>query len=197
MYTTYKNSTVKSPYQPSIKKDVFNVNNKNHPVKELIQKYTGVYNLTATFEQDLETTQKLSHFSGVVAFICTIRKNGQVVGIGRSHNILSSSNKFLEKVINASFSYSFIDAISKTTRAMDTFLTDKNIPPQEETTTPNSNYVVKELLESDGRISDKQRSYLEELIKVNLDGEERESMMNQLDDMSRQEASQMIKNFKS
>lgn len=195
MNTIYK-TKVASPYQPPVKRDVFNVSNKNHPIKELIQKYTGIYNLTATFEEDKETAQKLSHFSGVVAFICTIRKNGQVVGIGRSHNILSPNNKFLGKVINASFSYSFIDAISKTTRAMDTFLVDQNIPTQSVVATTDSNYVSKDSYESE-MITEKQRSYLLELVNTSsiISDEEKNHWSSTVDDLTKDEASNAIKSF--
>lgn len=198
MNTKYQNR-VKSPYQPTIKRDVYDVSNKNHPVREVINKCIGNYNIIASFEEDRETVAKLKNPS-IVAFTCTIKRDGNVIGIGRGHSALSPVNKYIEKTVHTAFNYSLIDAISKTTRIIDALHTDK-------TEMSSTSHDVKELesnnytaIETCGAemITDKQRNYLLELINVNVsDSEERDRWSSQISEFTKEEASEAIQTFKS
>lgn len=197
MNTKYQQQ-VKSPYQTTTaRREVFDVTNKNHPVREIIGRYTNSsINLTLSFEEDKETVAKLKNDS-IVAFTCVIRKGDRILGIGRGHSSLSPVNKYLERTVYTALNYSMIDSLSKATRVLDAFHIGQDLPLQSVVEpVVSKGYEMKDSY-NENAISDKQRFYLEELIKVNLDGEERESAMKQLDDMSRQEASQMIQDFKS
>lgn len=197
MNTKYQ-QRVKSPYQTAtVKREVFDVTNKNHPVRDIINRYTNSsINLSLSFEEDIETVAKLKNDS-IVAFTCVIRKGDKILGIGRGHSSLSPVNKYLERTVFTALNYSMIDSLSKATRVLDAFHTGQDLPLQSIVEpVVSKGYEMKDSYNADA-ISDKQRSYLEELIKVNLDGEEMESMMKQLDDMSRQEASQLIQSYKN
>lgn len=197
MNTKYtSNKRIASPYQPAIKRDVFNVSMASHPVREIINACVGSFALTATFVEDRETVTKLENPS-IIAFLCTIRKGDKIIGIGRGHTALSPTNKFVERNIFSALNFSLIDAISKCTRVLNTFHTGQDLPLQSVVEpVVGKGYNTKDSYNAD-MISDKQKSYLQELINVNLDGEERESAIQTLDDLTRTEASEMIQSFKN
>lgn len=181
MNNSYKNR-IASPYHPA-KKDVFDVSRVTHPVREIIAKCKGVYTLTASFEEDTETASKLVHTPGVVAFICTIKNGNRVLGVGRGHTILGPQSRYVERVVHTAFNYSLIDAISKMTRAFNSLRTDLISEPH--ITTPTET------------ITEKQKIYLLELIDLNVtDEEEKERWSKQIDDLTKDEASEAIQSFK-
>ena len=195
-YTTTKR--IASPYQSATaKREVFDVTNKDHPVREIINRYTNSsINLSLSFEEDKETVAKLKNDS-IVAFTCVIKKGDRILGIGRGHSSLSPLNKYLERTVYTALNYSMIDSLSKATRVLDAFHTGQDLPLQSVVEpVVSKGYEVQDSYSSD-MISDKQKSYLQELINVNVDEDEREGMLTQLDDLSKQEASDMIQSFKN
>jgi hypothetical protein len=197
MNTKYQHQ-VKSPYQATTaRREVFDVTNKNHPVREIIGRYTNSsINLTLSFEEDRETVSKLKNDS-IVAFTCIIRKGDRILGIGRGHSSLSPVNKYLERTVYTALNYSMIDSLSKATRVLDAFHTGQNLPLQSMVEpVVSKGYEMRDSYSSD-KISEKQKSYLQELISMNVDEDEREGMLTQLDDLTRSEASDMIQSFKN
>lgn len=173
-----------SPYQVRYNKSA-SVQAKPHPVREEVQKSVGTFTLTATVEEDTHTLNMFKHVQGLVAFLCTIKKDNTIIGQGRGFTVVGKMNRYIERTVHAAFNSSLVDAIIKSTKLPNSF--SEHIPQLAET---------KEEYVSDG-ITDKQRMYLEELIHLNIDDEEmRSGYLSQMSELSKQEASKMIESFR-
>ncbi len=174
METTYRNRP--SPYQ-AMKRQTYNVQSTEHPARREIKKLVGSYNIQAIVEEDTQTLATFKHVPGLVAFLCTLVKDGDVIGQGRGTAAFSHSNKFISRTIKTAFNGSLIDAMIRSTRVLDTF--DEANEPREV-----------------APITDKQKSYLSELVSKHVTGEfELEQWASQLESMSRNEASAAIEAF--
>lgn len=193
---TYK-PRIASPYQQITRNHPFDISSPKHPVRAEITKHVGKYNLTATFKEDTATTSMFKHIPGLVAFVCTIEHNGDVVGIGRSNAVISETSKYFDRIIQGAWGYSLIDAVSKMTRTVDTLRTSPNKPlyDYEKEAMIDDAYKVKD---SQGveMITDKQKSYLLELIHTNITREdERTKRSSQIAEFTKEEASRAIQSF--
>lgn len=184
MNTATQNHRIASPYQ--IKKDVFNVNNKNHPVHEEVQKCLGSYDLAITFEEDADTIRMFENIPGLVAFLCTVRKGDKIIGQGRGSAVLNRMNRFVERTVRTAFNASVVDAIIRSTKILDAMHPDADTALQNMATG----------YELEG-ITEKQRSYLTELVHLNVTNEdERTQWESQMDQFTKEEASRAIQAFK-
>ena len=189
MNTTYK-PRISSPYQvaqrPVYKKEV-----PKDTVQEEMQKLIGRYEFTAEFAVDTQTATTLKDIQGrVIAFICTLKLGDKVIGQGRGTTAINQINKFIVRNICFAFNQSLVDAIVRSTKIQDMFRADSIPHPWTEESKAVEKY------ESDGNITDKQKSYLLQLIQTNVtDQDEQEGLISQLDEFTREEASQAIKRF--
>ncbi|MFA6969267.1 MAG: hypothetical protein WC217_01560 [Candidatus Paceibacterota bacterium] len=192
MNTAYKPrvAAVASPYQ-IMKKEMLNVHSDEHPVQKEIRRIVGTYPLTIEVTEDIQTLATLKHIPGLIAFIASVKKDGQIIGQGRGSSIISRMNKFIERTVRMSFNGAIIAAVMHATKALDVLadpLGDMSIEPvdaRQESYAPEG-------------ITDKQKSYLFELIRTKVtDEEQRRSWEAQLDELTKDEASQAIQSFKS
>lgn len=151
------------------------------PVQNEVAKRIGEYKLVATFTEDTETKQTFKHVPGLIAFLCTLQKDGNVIAVGRGSAFLSRMNRYIERTIDTAFNASLVDAVVRGTKVIDALNSGPLTSPQE-IGTPYTGF--------DG-ITDKQKSYLETLIG-NLGDEEQQEWLNRLDVMTRDEASAAI-----
>ena len=112
MNTNYKNN-IPSPVQAK-KYD------RKDPLRADIERNVGKFNLEVTVEEDKNTLALFKHVPGpIIAYIATLRKDSQVVGIGRGLSVLSRMNKFVDRAVRFAFNASLIDAIVHSTKALD------------------------------------------------------------------------------
>ena len=109
--TNYKTASLKSPFQA--------IDDKRHPVFQEIAKNLGVIHLTATVAEDTQT-RNLLKFPGVIAFICTLRKGSEIIGIGRGSTILNRMNKFIERTVKVAFNSAVIESVMQSTKMLNT-----------------------------------------------------------------------------
>lgn len=186
MNTAYK-TRVPSPFQvarkPIYQKDVA----KTDTVREEVNKLLGTYQFSASFEEDSQTVSTLKHVPGLVAFLCTIRKGDQIIGQGRGTSVINQNNRFIVRTIGYAFNASIVDAIVRSTKILDIFRPDAK---------PHAWGGADDVEDSFVAITDKQKSYLTELIQSNVaDEDEREGWLSQLGELSKDEASQAIQRF--
>lgn len=159
------------------------VRSDEHPVREEVRNCIGTYNLQAVIEEDMQTLALMRHLPGLVAFVCTLKKDGQVIAQGYGSSVLSGTNRYITRAINSAFNSSLADSVIRATKVLDTLRGD----------------VVRN--EDNGPaepITDRQKSYLQELIKMNVeDQDEREQLLSNLDSYTKEEASATIQTFKS
>ena len=186
--TTYyrKPSSVISPYQ-IMKKQMSDTNHDEHPARKEIERVVGTYQLTAEVKEDVDTLSTLGHIPGLIAFICDIKRNGELIGTGRGSAVLNGMQKFIARTVHFAFNSSVLNAIAQSTKAIDSMANPHSDFGIEETE-PES--VIRE------RISDKQRSFLTTLVRKNVHDESTLAWwMNQIDEMDSRQASDAIKSF--
>jgi hypothetical protein len=193
--TAYK-TRISSPFQVA-RKPQFSPVERKDTVHEEMKKLLGTYNFSATFEIDNQTATTLKDIPGrVIAFICTLKIGDKIVGQGRGTTAINQINKFIVKNICFAFNGSLVDAIVRSTKIQDMFRPDAIPHPWTNASpVPTSTYKVPDDEESD-IATPKQVDYLRQLIQINVgDEDEREGMESQLSELTKSEASDMIKSF--
>ncbi len=157
------------------------------------EKLCSIYNLSATFEKDNETMNAFT-IPGLIAYTCTLSRNGVVQGQGRGCSTLSKCDNDPNKAIKMAEKSSYISATIRTTGLSDIFTSDigdvslsviTKIPDKEE-------YLPVEAT-TEATITSKQNVLLRSLIfKIN-NADTRADFLHQLESgLSRQDASEMI-----
>jgi len=184
MNTTYRPQV--SPYQIA-KKQMSDVHSEVHPARKEIQAIIGNYQLVAEVAEDKQTLATLGHIPGLIAFICHIKRNGEIVGTGRGSAVLNGMNKFIARTVHFAFNSSVLNAVAQSTKAIDSIAN----PPMTGLGVENAEDSVRS--ES---MTDKQRSFLTTLIQKNVRDESTLTWwMNQLNEMNSRQASDAIKSF--
>jgi hypothetical protein len=185
MTTIYKKPAA-SPYH-AMKRSTYAVQETEHPVRREIAKLLGNYAIIATVEEDLQTMATFKHVPGLVAFLCTISKDGEVIGQGRGTATFNPNAKGVSRTVKLAFNGSLIDAMIRSTRVLDTFTDDMGSGGSFGTA-----YEPREI----EAITDRQKSYLRQLIASRIaDEAERDQMMSELETMTKDDASAVIQNF--
>lgn len=156
---------------------------EEHPAREAIQQCLGNHTLTAVIEEDMTTLATMKHIDGLVAFLCTLTKDGKVISQGHGSVVLGPNNRFIQRAIASAFNSALADAVIRATKVLDTF--------RGKTEGEDSYNDVSE------PATEKQRDYLRQLIYTNVDNDdERERWESQLTELTKSEASKAIENFK-
>lgn len=178
--TTYKTNPTSS-YKPAVTPK----NDLRSLVSSEVSKLLGTYHFTATFEEDIQTTNTFNGIPGLTAFICTLKHGDVVIGQGRGTGVINQVNRFVIRTIGFAYNASFIDAVVRATKLQDVFRTDDDAHPWAE------------VLETEDIATPKQIDYLRQLIHLNIDNEDELSRLDsQLSGLTKQEASQMIESFR-
>ena len=157
-----------------------------HPIKAEIQKNLGDFTFVARFEEDREAIAAFKN-EGLIAYRCVLSTpEGKTLGIGHGLNVLSGQNKWLTKSVKWAHSGALISAVTNAVK----------FPDLSGAPTPDFG-LNREGLESEFMATDKQKSYLTELIGNMADEDERDDMMNELSTMSKERASELIQQLKS
>lgn len=195
METTFK-KRITSPYQEKVhqvqelQKQSFDISNEQHPVRSSVRHLCGTYKLTAEFVEDNATLDTLKHVNGLIAILCTLRKDGKIVGLGRGSAVVNRMNRFLDRSISVAINGSFLSACNNATKVFDTLRLDESQEIGHSTPYGNAYGEVPPL------ITEKQRKWLSELISSNIDdADEKEERLSQLEQLTKEEASQMIQSF--
>ncbi len=176
--TYFKNpivsSIIKSPIQNTI-----DIRDNNHPVRKEISKLCGTFNFSVTFEEDIETFNSLSNqVPGIVAILCTLSKDNQVIAYGRSLSVFSNINKYVSKTISSAINGAFLSATNNATKLFESLNITKSDKPIVELAT------------------DKQKNYLKQLLEEKeTDEDVKERWFANFDTLTKEDASDAIKQF--
>lgn len=155
------------------------------PVRELVQKCAGTYNLVAVVEEDVQTLTAMKHIDGLVAFMCTLLKDGRMIAQGRGS--AKFNPRFISRAVNTAFNSAISDSVIRATKVLDTLRNDAGIPDAYGANTAELSVPA----------TDKQQEYLRQLIQINVeDDAERARRESQLSELTKQEASRMIESFR-
>lgn len=158
------------------------------------EKLCSIYNLSATFEKDNETMLAFPSISGLIAYTCTLSRNGVVMGQGRGCSTLSKCDNDPNKAIKMAEKSSYISATIRTTGLSDIFTSDlEDISLSVVTRIPDKEEYIPIVAPSETTITSKQNILLRSLIfKIN-NADTRADFLHQLESgLSRQDASEMI-----
>ncbi len=173
---------ISSPYQTQKK---VNVQEKKSPLQEEVEKNIGTFNLTVEVIEDKNTLSLFKHISGMVAFLCTLKKGNEIISEGRGSAVLNKLNKYVERGVRYAFTNSLVDAVVRSTKTLDALYLQANGQD-------GANISVGEI----DYATDKQKSYLRELINANvIDESKRKYWESQVNQLTKDEASEKIKSF--
>jgi hypothetical protein len=162
-----------------------------HPIREEIEKHLGVYDITATFEEDMQTSSVFNH-PGLIAYLCTLKIGSRVIGQGRGMSVLSQSNRYINNSVKFAFSSALTDACVRAGKFPNAFSNDEAGP------VPSFGMNSDSYSAATYQASDKQKDFLRGLIDSKVDDEdEKNEMLSNLDTMSKQDASEMIQQLKN
>lgn len=159
------------------------------------EKLCSIYNLSATFEKDNETMNAFT-IPGLIAYTCTLSRNGVVAGQGRGCSTLSKCDEDPNKAIKMAEKSSYISATIRTTGLSDIFTSDlEDISLSVITRIPDKEEYIPVVAPSvtDTSITSKQNILLRSLIFKIGNPDTRADFLHQLESgLSRQDASEMI-----
>ncbi len=173
-------------HYPSVQKQESEV----HPIRVEIEKYLGVYDITATFEEDIQTNTVFNH-PGLIAYLCTLKIGQKVIGQGRGMSVLSQSNRYIASSTKFAFSSALTDACVRAGKFPNAFSAEADGP------VPSYGLNSDSYSAATYQASDAQKRYLTQLIDTKVDDEdEKNQMLGNLDTMSKQDASDLIARLK-
>ena len=153
---------------------------QENPVRELMQKCLGTHSLVAVVEEDMQTLTAMKDTEGLICFLCTLTKDGRVISQGRGTALLNPSGRFINRTVHSAFNSALADAVIRATKVLDTFRSND----------------ARETAEASQPATDRQKTYLRELVSLKVDDEsERERWESQLDALTKEEASSAIRRF--
>lgn len=207
MNTAYQSRPVAptlSPYQ-RMRDDALDVHKEDHPVQREIRRLVRSYPLMIEVTEDLDTLRTMSNVKGMVAFMCSVKKDGQIIGQGRGSSVIGRMSKFVEKTVRVSFNAAIIAGVMHATRALDILADpyvsnmgiEEDVLPSFSDTSPSysrEQYPVREY--APAGISEKQKSFLLGLINKLRDKDEKNGWIQRMDGMSSHEASVAIQSLK-
>lgn len=195
--TTFRRRTL-SPIQPHpievMRKKAMDTQNPEHVMRKEIQKLCGTYQFTATFSEDTDTLATFRHVPGLIAVQCLLKdKDGKAVGKGHGSAILTRINRGIERTAFICLNASFLSAANSACKVLDSLRLDTH-----EQAAPKGlgeAYRAKQE-ESSDLATEKQKSYLRELVSLNVQDEaERERWEAGFDSMTKEDASEAISQF--
>jgi len=166
------NKEVISPFQPRINRFA----NSDNPVSQEVRNLCNIsYTLEVSFQEDVDTLKQFRHIPNLIAIMCIIKKDGQVISLGRSWAVFGRLNKYLERTISTAINGSFLSATNNASKVLESFrmsVDDSSMEPELAT--------------------DKQKNYLNTLIQEKVPINERDNWIKELSNISRSEASDKI-----
>lgn len=185
----------------------FDVQDARHPVRNEISNSIGEYSFKAVFEEDIQTINLFKHIPGLIAFICTLKRDAEIIGQGRGTAVLSKVNRYVDRTVRIAFNSALIDAVVRSTKGMDVLnmdITGSKGPAiaVEDERSVKDGYTGLELPETFDRkpvsqgITEKQKGFLRKLVAANIKNElERDRWESEIDNLTSAQASQAIKQF--
>jgi len=191
----YKQKLVVSPLKNF--REVYNVRNTSHPIREIITKSVGTINFTAVIEEDTQTLALFRHIPGLVAFLCSLQRNTEngpeIISQGRGTAVLNSTNRYIEKTVKIACNASILDSVAKATRAFDSIglsTTENSAISQNKAVIEPSTEINQDLA------TEKQKSYLLNLIDTHVsDEDDRSRWEDRISGLTRADANEAIQSF--
>jgi len=170
-----------------MQKKTLDTQDEGNPIRLMLQKLCQPnLNLCASFSPDIGVMSALNKTPGLIAVKCELSLEGRPLGIGHGSTAVSRLNKGLDRALYSCLNGALMSAINSACKSLDVIRLEGT---QEQL---GEAYRAPQGQEAQ-LASDKQKSYLRELILVNCeDDTDRQERINQLDTLTKQEASEQI-----
>lgn len=203
-----KRSYFISQVLPKLKEnqDYYIIKNRKSLAKGGAEKLSSIYGLIATFERDGNAIEMLNGVKGLVAYVCTLKRDNDIVGQGRGADTLGRNGSDPNKTIKMAQKRAYVDAVIRTTGLSDIFtqdLEDMNLVDGVKESDNDDSFIqfadetVRE--EPDNfqeGITERQKNFLTELIFQKIDDEEeRERRLGEIACLSKSDAHENISRF--
>lgn len=168
------------------------------PIGDEVNRLCGLYQLTAKIEPDRSTLDlfkgKIQNF---VAFLCSIERNGELLGQGRGTATIGSGqySRYITRGVHAALSASLVDAVVRSTKIGVLLPDSLSASSQSKGVSAMDVFKNREMNSYEDILSDKQKSYIMELVS-NLSDDERQRYEGMIDSLSRSEASELIQTLR-
>src|SRR3990167_7509319 len=192
MQTNYKARPVRSPFQPhpaqQMQKKTLDTQDEGNPIRLMLQKLCQPnLNLCASFSPDIGVMSALNKTPGLIAVKCELSLEGRPLGIGHGSTAVSRLNKGLDRALYSCLNGALMSAINSACKSLDVIRLEGT---QEQL---GEAYRAPQGQETQ-LASDKQKSYLRELILLNAeDDTDRQERINALSELTKEEASAQIR----
>lgn len=110
--------------------DYHEIQNKKSLAKGGAEKIASIFGWTAQFEKDSATIEAFGETKGLIAFVCNLSKNNEVVGQGRGAATLQKNASDPNKTIKMAQKSAFIDAVLRASGLSDFFTQDLEDHPE-------------------------------------------------------------------
>ena len=124
---------------------------------------------------------------GVISFLCTLKKDNQIIGFGRGLSVISGQNRFLEKSVSYAANAALIDSIVRGVKVLG--VSSLDFGGQDTVAVPSETYVTKPV-ENFVPITDKQKGFLWRLLQQSDDASEED--FGNIESLSKDQARQKI-----
>jgi hypothetical protein len=95
--------------------DYFIIDGKRSISKGGAERLAEIYNLIATFTKDNETLESFGNTSGLIAYVCQLKRDGKLVAEGRGSANISDYENSANSSIKCAMISSFKDAVLRAT----------------------------------------------------------------------------------
>lgn len=181
--TTYARPRLQGHYPP-VAKPIPVAKTDVHPIKAEIAKNVGSFTFVARFEEDREAIDAFKN-EGLIAYRCILSTpDGRTLGIGHGLNVLSQENRYLSKSVKWAHSGALIAAVTNAVKFPDL------------SGNPASSFGANDVA-SAFLATDKQKAYIRELIASSVPEDEQEEWYQQVETMSKEDASEAIQMLKN
>ncbi len=186
-FKRYTNSP--SPYS-KIQKNTDLMTKNKMTLEEAIKSKLGRITISAEVLEDSDTICELQ-VPNIVAFLCKISVNGRVIAIGRGSSIITPQFKVIERVVGSACSSALIDGFVRSARSIESLNLATRLPNSQPPEL-KAKYEEPETTPA----TDKQLNFLRQLINTRIvDEDEREAKLSALENVSKDDASDMIQSF--
>jgi len=175
--------------------DFFVIDGKRSISKGGSERLAEIYNLSGTFSKDTETLESFGNTSGLIAYICQLKRDGNLIAEGRGSSLLNDHENSANATIKTAQISAFKDAVLRATGTSFLFTQDienMNLGKKQEDKYP----VAEEYNLRQDTISQKQKDLLISLLHQNIyNDKERDQWISSLEDLTKAEASDQIQSF--
>jgi hypothetical protein len=112
--------------------DFYVIKGKKSLGKSGAEALAHIFGLCATFEKDTDTLESFKGVDGLVAYVCNLSRNNQVVGQGRGASTLKQNNTDPNKTLKMAQKSAFVDAVIRTTGLSNIFTMDLETMPAQD-----------------------------------------------------------------